>query len=129
MKKESNNRLSMKGMIKKNTDLQKYVADVCDPYNVEELVETMMEILCDGDLVQSVLSTLSDMYEKDMYDELAGAIRILYLTFDVGIPEIVDSILRWKNKKVRDMFFYEFLMDFDDIAGNYEVDFFDNEDE
>ena len=129
MKKESNNRLSMKGMIKKNTDLQKYVADVCDPYNVEELVETMMEILCDGDTVQSVLSTLSDMYEKDMYDELAGAIRILYLTFDVGIPEIVDSILRWKNKKVRDMFFYEFLMDFDDIAGNYEVDFFDNEDE
>ena len=129
MKKESNNRLSMKGMIKKNTDLQKYVADVCDPYNVEELVETMMEILCDGDLVQSVLSTLSDMYEKDMYDELAGAIRILYLTFDVGIPEIVDSILRWKNKKVRDMFFYEFLMDFDDIAGDYEVDFFDDEDE
>lgn len=129
MKKESNNRLSMKGMIKKNTDLHKYVADVCDPYNVEELVETMMEILCDGDTVQSVLSTLSDMYEKDMYDELAGAIRILYLTFDVGIPEIVDSILRWKNKKVRDMFFYEFLMDFDDIAGDYEVDFFDDEDE
>ena len=68
------------------------------------------------EMMKSITACLWEFHEQGKYEAIVGAVRMLYITAQTDMPEVIDAILRSDDDKLHEIYFYEFLSDFDDLC-------------
>ena len=74
------------------------------------------------DAMEELLSFLNEVYEKEQYDILIGALKIIYNFCGLPIPDAVQMIFICDEKKPKAVYLYEFLEDFQDIMYDFRIE-------
>ena len=63
-----------------------------------------------------------ELYDATQYAELAATIKTTYILIHLQIPEVIDAIMKSKDKKLLELYYYEFLMDIAESKSDYQED-------
>lgn len=89
---------------------------------IPPLIETMCQERGSITPIEAVEAYLWELYEKSDYSTIAGVLRALFLLHEMDVPEILDILLQHDDPALKEVFFYEFLMDFSDVKLDYQDD-------
>ncbi len=88
-------------------------------YFVSEIVDAIWRDEFGLIKLENARTFLENQYLDDEYRELAGAIRAMYVMYDVDMPDILDALLRLENVELFDTFFGIFLYEFSEMIKEY----------
>ena len=70
-------------------------------------------------LMRDLQAFLNEVYKKDQYEILIGILKILYSFSGLLIPDVIQMIFDCAEKKVKELYLYEFIEDFQDIMYDF----------
>ena len=97
------------------------VFGIISRYFVSEIVDAIWRDEFGLIKLNNARTFLEDQYLNDEYGELAGAIRAMYVMYDVDMPEILDVLLRLESYELHDTFFGIFLYEFSEMIKEYQL--------
>lgn len=77
--------------------------------------------LHDAELMAELQAFLNEIYEKEQYGIMIGILKLIYNFCGLLIPEEVQMIFDCDIQKLKEVYLYEFLEDFQDIMYDLKV--------
>ena len=103
------------------------VFGIISRYFVNEIVDAIWRDEFGLIKLNNARAFLQDQYLNDEYRELAGAIRAMYVMYNVDIPDILDALLRLESVELLDTFFGIFLYEFSEMIKEYRFSYGEDE--
>lgn len=105
--------------LEKHDDFSTFLVNAITGYYADEIVDAVWNNALDTDQMDAIGAYLWELYDANKYDELVGAFRMMYLAHNIEMPEVISIFLQTNNTELLEVFFYEFLSDFDDLKFDY----------
>lgn len=102
-----------------SNSIDEFVDNTVSNHRIDELIDTIWLHSSSINVIETIGMYLWDLYDNDRYNELVGALTILYLAFDVGLPDVVNIIIKSDSVELYKTFFYEFLTDYEELKYEY----------
>ena len=90
-----------------------------------QLVDVIWAASYEINVIDELEQYLWSLHENAQYEILSGVLRALYIVNGLQIPDIVEAILMCDDKRLYEIYFYEFLMDFDELKSDYQEEITD----
>ena len=78
--------------------------------------------LHDSEAMAELQAFLNDIYEKEQYEIMISVLKIMYNFCGLIIPEEVQMIFDCYIQKLKEVYLYEFLEDFQDIMYDFRAE-------
>ena len=75
--------------------------------------------LHDTEAMLNLQTFLNEAYEKEQYEIMIGLMKIIYNFCSLPIPDEVQIIFDCDTQKLKEVYLYEFLEDFQDIMYDF----------
>ena len=92
-----------------------------------QLVDVIWAASYEINIMDELEQYLWNLHDNAQYEILGGVLRALYIVNGLQISDIVEAILMCDDKRLNEIYFYEFLMDFDELKSDYQEELTDVE--
>jgi len=78
----------------------------------------------DCQLARELYVVFRGLYIREQYDIITGILCLMYFAFQTDLPFIIEAIFQSENDDVKDVYFREFLDDFENTVFDFTDDEF-----
>ncbi|HPY36721.1 MAG TPA: hypothetical protein PLH38_02710 [Clostridia bacterium] len=97
------------------------VFGIISRYFVSEIVDAIWRDEFGMIKLDNARQFLEEQYHNDEYLELAGAIRAMYVMYNVEMPGILDALLRMESVELYDTFIGIFIYEFSEMIKEHQI--------
>ena len=97
------------------------VFGIISRYFVNEIVDAIWRDEFGLIKLDNARQFLEEQYHNDEYLELAGAIRAMYVMYNVEMPGILDALLRMESVELYDTFIGIFIYEFSEMIKEHQI--------
>ena len=97
------------------------VFGIISRYFVSEIVDAIWRDEFGMIKLDNARQFLEEQYHNDEYLELAGAIRAMYVMYNVEMPGILDALLRMESVELYDTFIGIFIYEFSETIKEHQI--------